>query len=160
MKQGTASTSKDCDLNFSACRRARRYLWALCEGEGLPFATGEISGQGLPVFRRLSEDALASLRGVKLPLLHHRVQSRDPTVAALVEGILREEVFQVRDLKARVLKKAYLSKGSRALWLLPQDVAGGEAEADERFPGRLKLTARFFLPRGSYATLLLKVMGV
>jgi tRNA(Glu) U13 pseudouridine synthase TruD len=31
---------------------------------------------------------------------------------------------------------------------------------DERFPGRHKMTVAFTLPRGSYATLVLKVLGV
>ena len=35
----------------------------------------------------------------------------------------------------------------------------GAAEADERFSGRHKLTARFFLARGGYATLLFKAAG-
>jgi tRNA(Glu) U13 pseudouridine synthase TruD len=64
----------------------------------------------------------------------------------------------LRDLKARALKKAYLGRGTRALLLLPQDLAWGTAQADERFVGQLKLTVRFFLPRGSYATLLLKAV--
>lgn len=140
-------------------RLAGRYLQARLETEGVPFSTIEIAGQALPVYGPLPEHLLASLRDVKLPLLHHRVQSDDPMVASLVEAILRQEGFRARDLKARVLKKAYLGKGCRALLLLPQDLAWGEVKADERFPGRRKLTVRFFLPRGSYATLLFKAVG-
>lgn len=141
-------------------RLAGRYLQARLETGGVPFSTIEIAGQALPGYGPLPEHLLASLRGVKLPLLHHRVQPDDPMVASLVEAILREEGFRARDMKARVLKKAYLGKGSpRALLLLPQDLAWGEVKADERFPGRRKLTVRFFLPRGSYATLLFKAVG-
>jgi len=75
----------------------------------------------------------------------------------LAKEILRKEGFQVWDLKARVLQKVYLGKGApRALLLLPQDLSCDEAESDELFQERFKLAVRFFLPRGSYATLLLK----
>ena len=142
-------------------RLAGRCLQARLETEGVPFSTVEIADQALPVYRRLPERLLASLDSVRLPLFHHRVQWQDPTVAVLARAILEEEGFQVRDLKARVLKKAYLNKGSpRALLLLPQGLAWDAAKADERFPGRHKLTVNFFLSRGSYATLLLKAVGV
>jgi len=137
-------------------RLAGRYLRTWLEREGIPLTTWPISGEGLPIWRRLPEDGLAFLRDLRLPLLHHRTHVDDPNVAGLVEAVLREEGFQLRDLKARVLKKAYLGRGTRALLLLPQDLAWGRAQADERFVGQLKLTVRFFLPRGSYATLLLR----
>lgn len=138
-------------------RLAGRYLQVRLEERGMPWAAVAVGGEALPVYRRLSEDLLASLRGVRLPLLHHRVRFDDPAVAALAEALLREEGLQVRDLKARVIEKAYLGKGARALLLLPQEASWGPVEADEHFAGRCKLTVRFFLPRGGYATLLLKV---
>jgi tRNA pseudouridine13 synthase len=140
-------------------RLAGRYLWAKLELAGASLATIDIGGEVLPVYGQLSEELLASLEGIELPLLHHRVRLQDPMVATLVEAILDKEGLQVRDLKARVLKKAYLSRGARALVVWPQDLAWEEVEADERFSGRCKLTVHFFLPRGSYATLFLKVVG-
>jgi tRNA pseudouridine13 synthase len=44
----------------------------------------------------------------------------------------------------------------RAAVAMPEDCeAEGPAE-DELYPGRQKLALRFFLPRGSYATVLIK----
>ena len=135
---------------------AGRTLQAKLEAADVPLETVSIGGETLPIYRQLPQDLLASLEGIKLPLLHHRLQPKDPTVASFIEAILDKEGFTLRDLKARVLKKAYLGKGARALLLLPRDLTWGAAEADERFPGRYKLTVRFFLARGSYATLLFK----
>ncbi len=139
-------------------RLAGRYLQARLLERDVPLTALQISGEALPAYRQLPPDLLASLTGVKLPLLHHRVRFDEPPVAALAQALLREEGLQLRDLKARVLKKAYLSKGVRVLLLLPQDVACEPPQADERFLDRLKLTTRFFLPRGSYATLLFKAI--
>jgi tRNA pseudouridine13 synthase len=141
-------------------RLAGRYLRARLEAAGASLATIDIAGEVLPVYDQLPEELLASLRSVELPLLHHRVRLQDPLVATLVEVILDKEGLQVRDLKARVLKKAYFSRGARALLVRPRDPAWDEIEADERFSGRYKLAVHFFLPRGSYATLFLKVASV
>jgi tRNA pseudouridine13 synthase len=141
-------------------RLAGRYLRTRLGAVDASPATMDIAGEVLPVYGLLPEELLASLEGIELPLLHHRVRLQDPLVAALVEAILDKEGLQVRDLKARVIKKAYLSRGTRALVVWPQDLAWEETEADERFSGRCKLRVRFFLPRGSYATLLLKVVSV
>jgi tRNA pseudouridine13 synthase len=69
---------------------------------------------------------------------------------------LTAEGLSLDDLKARILKKAYLSRGKRALLLFPQDTSISPPEPDDRFPGRNKFTLAFSLPRGSYATLVVK----
>jgi tRNA pseudouridine13 synthase len=43
--------------------------------------------------------------------------------------------------------------------LFPQDVSASSPESDDRFPGRNKLTLTFTLPRGSYATLVIKALS-
>lgn len=139
-------------------RLAGRHLRARLEAATAPLTAIDIAGEALPVYGRLPEDLWAALRDARLPLLHHRIRPDDTRIASHIEAILQEEGFAMRDLKARVLKKAYVSKGTRALLLLPQGLAWEPAEADERFPDRYKLTARFFLPRGSYATLLFKAI--
>jgi tRNA pseudouridine13 synthase len=40
--------------------------------------------------------------------------------------------------------------------VVPEDLAVEPAEPDDRYPGKLKATLRFFLPRGSYATMVIK----
>ena len=137
-------------------RLAGRYLQTRLAATGLSI---EVAGERLPVYRQLSAGLWAAWRDKKLPLLHHRLQCSELALERLVEGVLWEEGFQVNDLKARVLRRAYLSKGSRSLLLAPKDMTWGSFSPDERFAGRQKLTVRFFLPRGSYATLLLKAVA-
>ena len=59
------------------------------------------------------------------------------------------------DLRVRHLKDVYFSKGTRPALFF----AGGLAhavDADELAPGRKKLRLDFELPRGAYATLVVK----
>jgi len=137
-------------------RMAGRYLVARLEKWGLAWARVEIADQELPFYHTLPTDLLESLRGVSIPLFHHRATFADPQVAALAEAVLAEEGLTLQDMKARVLKRAYLSRSTRALLVFPQELSVGEAEDDELFPSRYKLTVHLTLPPGSYATLIMK----
>jgi tRNA pseudouridine13 synthase len=119
----------------------------------------EIAGERLPIYRELP----AHLdRDIAIPLPNHRAAygSGPSPLAAIAADVLAEEGFALHDLKARILKKAYLTKGQRALLLFPQELSASSPEPDDRFPGRNKLTLAFTLPRGSYATLVIKALSV
>jgi len=66
--------------------------------------------------------------------------------AARIAGRQRSEVRGIRDL--------FFSKGERAAYNLPGSLTS-EFVADKR-PGRLQWRLSFDLPRGAYATLLIK----
>jgi len=116
----------------------------------------EVAGERLPLYRELSQHLD---RDATIPLPHHRAVYADPTLAAVVTRVLEEEGLILSDIKARILKKAYLPKGERALLLFPQDTSISSPQPDDLFPGRSKLTLAFTLPRGSYATLVLKALA-
>ncbi len=131
-----------------------RYLAARL-GEGTGKAQITIAGERLP----LCGPALAAFDdGAAVPLPSHRAVYADPDLSAIVDRVLTEEGLALNDLKARVLKKAYLSKGKRALVLRPRDASALSPEPDDLCQGRVKLTLQFTLPRGSYATLVLKTV--
>jgi tRNA pseudouridine13 synthase len=134
-------------------RIAARYLVAQ-EGEAPAYI--EVAGERLPVYRELpgSLDPDAAI-----PLPNHRAAYPDPEMATVVAQVLAEERLALNDLKARILKRAYLPKGKRRLMLVPQDVSASPPEPDDRFPGQHKLTLIFTLPRGSYATLVIKALA-
>jgi tRNA pseudouridine13 synthase len=132
-------------------RVAARYLETLL---GAAPTTVEIAGERLPVYRELLADVD---RGVAISLPNHRA-AYDPEVAGVVSQVLDEEGLALNDLKARILKRAYLFKGKRRLLLFPEEASITGPETDERFPGRQSMMASFTLPRGSYATLVLKAL--
>lgn len=148
-------------------RIAGRYLEA---GLGEVTSYVEIAGERMPLYHALPSHFD---RDIAIPLPHHRAvyspsnsprsgESDDslPSLTTIVAQVLAEEGLVLNDLKARILKKAYLSKGKRALLLFPQDASASSPQPDERFPGRSKLTVVFALPRGSYATLVLKALAM
>lgn len=75
-----------------------------------------------------------------------------------LRAVLAEEGLDLSDLRARGLRRAYLGRGSRALWTKP-DSPIFRWEDDELFPGQEKLILSFSLPPGSYATVLLRFLS-
>jgi len=137
---------------------AGRFLAGRLEAAGLPFAWLEIARVRLPVHSRLPDDLRARLSQTTISLPHLRATFADPEVRAAAAEVLRQEGLTQSDLKARVLQKAYLSQGGRALLLFPQEAAVLSEGEDERFPGQRRLTLTFTLPPGAYATLVLKAL--
>lgn len=136
-------------------RVASRYLRGL-----LPATrTLTVRGENLSLYDTLPDDLVSQLRSLRIPFLHHRAIFDNPPLEALVSAVLAEEGLTLRDFKARILQKAYLPAGSRALLLFPAQLSLAEAQPDDLFPGRSQMTVSFTLPRGSYATLVLKALG-
>jgi tRNA pseudouridine13 synthase len=136
-------------------------LWNRVAGRYLASVIGDvprrvdIAGMQLPLYEELPARLDPDL-AIALP--NHRARYTDPELAAIVKKVLAEEGFVLKDLKARILKRAYLTKGVRALLLFLEEVSCSPPEADDRFSGRQKMVVSFTLPRGSYATLVLKAL--
>jgi tRNA pseudouridine13 synthase len=110
----------------------------------------------LPAPRCVPPDVVPAWNTQVLPLPSARLKP-DPAAEwlPLVEGVLAEEGLTLDKMKVPGLQKPFFSKGERAVCVRP---AGLERvfSSDERHAGRNKLTLCFELPRGSYATLLVK----
>jgi tRNA pseudouridine13 synthase len=122
----------------------------------IPWQTIELCDVGLPVYRSLPPEFKAGLARKVVSMPHHRAVYREPALAAAANQVLEDEGLALQDLKARVLKKAYVDRHQRAVLLFPEDVSADTPQPDDRFAGRQKLVVNFGLPRGSYATLVLK----
>jgi tRNA pseudouridine13 synthase len=137
-------------------RIAAAFLQTVYAHAAAPLAHVRVVDQDFPVHRGWSP-SLEDLRDASIPLLHHRAQVDSPDLAEIVGNVLQAEGLALEDLKARILTKAYLPKGNRPLLVFAEHLRIDEPRADERFAGRVKLTVRFVLARGSYASLLLKI---
>jgi tRNA pseudouridine13 synthase len=144
------------------------YLWnriaagylALQLAADTPTTTLAILDLALPMYYELSSAQHARLSKVSIPLPGHRAVYGEPGLGEVVQEVLAEEGLGLNDLKARILKRAYLPRGRRAVLLHPADVACGEVEKDERFSGRKAVRVSFTLPRGTFATLVLKRLSL
>jgi tRNA pseudouridine13 synthase len=104
----------------------------------------------------LPEGLLARLRGSSLPVPGHDSSLSDPSVRALVERVLEAEGVELSQLRVRQLSGLRLHGLQRSVLLLPEGLQARGPEPDELYPGRRKLTLQFSLPRGGYATLVVK----
>lgn len=128
--------------------------WLAASGWELPW---EYPGAAGPYwfYDRLPPKTLAEFGALALPTLAGRVRFPDARSAELWERLLSEQELHPGLLLRNKLRQAPFKSTSRAVRMAPGDLtwSGG---ADELYPGRRALTLRFTLPRGSYATLLVK----
>jgi tRNA pseudouridine13 synthase len=110
----------------------------------------------VPMHRGLDVEVLAALANLQLPLPSARTKldPADPR-AGLVDSVLAEEGLQLRHLQLKHFREMFFSKGERAALCLPADLQF-EIGDDESHASKKKLLLRFDLPRGCYATLIVK----
>jgi tRNA pseudouridine13 synthase len=110
----------------------------------------------VPMFRSLDEAQRRAWSALSLPLPSARCQlnSADWRLP-LMQAVLAEEGLELRQLQIKGIREMFFSKGERPAWCRPDGLAY-QAEADERHPGKQKLLLAFELPRGAYATLVVK----
>jgi tRNA pseudouridine13 synthase len=110
----------------------------------------------LPMVRDLDEAQRQELARIVLPLPSARVRldPADPRTA-LVQSVLAEDGLVLDQLKVKGVRELFFSKGERAAVCLPTGLRS-EAGPDDLHPGRQRLLLEFDLPRGSYATLIVK----
>ena len=110
----------------------------------------------LPIHRRLDAEQSRLLAMTRLPLPASRTPlppegpTRDLALAVVAEMGLAWE-----DVRVKHLKDVFFSKGDRPALFFPTDPAH-DLGPDDLYPGRFKVTLRFDLPKGAYATLVVK----
>lgn len=110
----------------------------------------------VPMHRGLTPELIPLLRDLKLPLPSARLQmdSTDPRMI-LAQEILAEEGLELPAMKVKGVREMFFSRGERAALCVPAGL-DHRADADELHAGHSKLMLTFELPRGCYATILVK----
>lgn len=110
----------------------------------------------LPAPVSIPADLQSRWESLSLPLPSARLKpSPDADWLPLVESVLADDGLTLKQMRVPGLNKPFFSKGDRAACLRPTGMTA-EPAADDRNPRREKLTLRFELPRGSYATMIVK----
>ena len=73
----------------------------------------------------------------------------------LLDAVLLEEKIELRELRVKYPRDSFFSKGQRRVLVRPVGLVCS-VEDDELHDRRRKLILSFDLPRGSYATILVK----
>ncbi|MGQ0637544.1 MAG: tRNA pseudouridine(13) synthase TruD [Planctomycetaceae bacterium] len=108
-----------------------------------------------PFFLELTAAERDALRVAQLPLPSARLHLEEGPLLALIREVLAPEGLELRELRVKYPRDSFFSKGNRPAVV---DVAGikHEVASDELHPRRRKLSLTFDLPRGAYATILIK----
>lgn len=110
----------------------------------------------LPMPRALDDAGLARLRAAQLPLPSARTRlAPDDPLGPLIASVLAEDGLTLPEMKIRGIRELFFSKGDRPAHSQPRGLVA-QADVDETRPGKKKLSLRFELGRGAYATLLVK----
>lgn len=103
----------------------------------------------------LSKDSLQLLHNTHIPLPCARIDLPEGLQGELLQEVLSEEQIELRQIRVKYPRDSFFSKGLRAAFIRPRDLTEAQSD-DDLYPGRHKLKLTFELPRGSYATILVK----
>jgi tRNA pseudouridine13 synthase len=106
--------------------------------------------------RGLPAGVAEELFTTKLPVPGHDTDCGDERVRRVLDAVLAEEGVTLADLRVRQMRRIRVGGVQRAAFIVPENLQVQAAEPDDLYPGRVKASLSFFLPRGSYATLLVK----
>lgn len=132
------------------------YLANLQGEHGLIFDQHPYSRGRFLFYRDLPQLLFEQLRGKSLPVPGWDSQIEDPVIAGIAARVFEREKIELRDLKVRQMSRIYINGIQRPAILLPEGFAIERVENDELYKSKRKITLKFFLPRGGYATLILK----
>ncbi len=147
-------------LYFSAYQS---YLWNLTLGRLIERVTRpeqrvpiDFKVATLPIHRGLDTVQSAILSASRLPLPASRtpLPAEGPEREAALE-VVAAEGFAWEDLRVKHLKDVFFSKGTRPALFHAENLSHS-LENDDLEPGRKKLRLEFELPKGAYATLVVK----
>jgi len=107
--------------------------------------------------RRISAEQGKRLQAMQLPLPSARVRLEEEPEAAFMEETLRQRSWSFSELKVRFPRDRFFSRSRRPM-MIPVNDLTTELAPDELEPGRSRALLRFSLPRGSYATMVIKAL--
>jgi tRNA pseudouridine13 synthase len=139
------------------------YLWNRCLSRWLelhcrPEQLFEVKLRIGPVwfYRGLTDKQRQTLRDLQIPYLSARLKlAEDHPLQPIIADVLAAEKITLRQLRLRHFRKPFFSRGERPAIFFPQDLRYQLGE-DELNAGQRKLYLEFILPRGCYATMLIK----
>ena len=145
------------------------YLWNLVLSRLVTRLVGEkrvhvIKGLpgGAAIFESLNEEERAFLKDLIVPQPTPKFfdEPMDAAVRAAYEEVLAEEDLTPRSFKLRKVRSTYFQKGRRQAVVVPRNLELGRAIADDLNTGKKKIVLKCELPRGAYATMLIKALSL
>lgn len=109
----------------------------------------------LPFLRDVPANLPENFFTQALPLPSARLHLDDDPLGPLYESVLTREGTALRELRVKYPRDSFFSKGERTAILRIEKTTAQPGD-DDQYPGRKRVTLQFTLPRGSYATIVIK----
>ncbi|MEW4486958.1 tRNA pseudouridine(13) synthase TruD [Thalassoglobus sp. JC818] len=106
----------------------------------------------------VEKQKLGDLWEMQIPLPSARLLKQndtDPNVLEIVNNGIEKLGWRLEEIKVRTPRDRFFSRGLRSV-IVPVNDLSWKVSEDDLFEGRDKLTLKFTLPKGSYATMLIK----
>jgi tRNA pseudouridine13 synthase len=117
----------------------------------------ELGTGRFPFPRELPDGHSEELFAQQLPLPSARLHLENGPLLDLYESVLAAEGTALRELRVKYPRDSFFSKGDRAAMLRVSPDVAADAD-DELYAGRRRVTLQFSLPRGAYATIVVKAL--
>ncbi len=136
------------------------FLWnltlaALIGDAGIPWAGP--SGQDLRVWSPDAwQDGSARIWSLDIPTAARELPEMPSDVRRALDGVLYARKVRRSQFHIPEITQAYFASSPRAALVVPDELSH-ERLPDERYQGTWKVRARFSLPRGSFATLAVRI---
>jgi tRNA pseudouridine13 synthase len=109
-----------------------------------------------PMPRALEPSQRQELARLELPLPSARLKpAAESPAQRFLDAVLQQEGLKLNELKVKGIRELFFSRGERAALCQPAHLTL-ETGPDDRHPGKHLARLAFELPRGSYATLIVK----
>ncbi|MBI2485682.1 MAG: tRNA pseudouridine(13) synthase TruD [Deltaproteobacteria bacterium] len=115
------------------------------------YAAGE-----MVFYKTISDELLKEFIQTQIPLLDHKVEFAEEKIKDIAEMIIRREGVSTGSFRLNKIKKAFFKSVPRNLIVFPVELETYDPSPDEIYPNKFKLRVSFFLPSGSYASVLLR----
>jgi len=132
-------------------RLLSHYLESKCPAAGLVFHELTSGRVAFPKEWSSAQEAGSA----ELPLPCARIDRPEGEIGDLLDRVLAEEKVELRQIRVKYPRDSFFSKGNRRAIIFPAGLQSS-SEDDDLYRGRQKLSLSFQLPRGSYATILVK----
>lgn len=110
----------------------------------------------VPFFGRLTECESKELDNLVLPLPSARLHLEEGPLKELYDRVIATQGLSLRELRVKYPRDSFFSKGDRQSVIKPRELRIDRSGNDDLNVGRQRVTLEFVLPRGSYATILVK----
>lgn len=105
---------------------------------------------------KLAFGDISAVKNVALPLVHFDTEFENDEIKRIYEKILKEQGIKLSDFLIRQMPNLVQSSPSRMAFVAVKDYKTFSFEKDELNEGLMKQVVSFSLPKGSYATIVVK----